>query len=45
MIDAGNIQELVLVRGLPGSGKTTYVRNYYPNYTHFEADLYRYDGR
>jgi predicted kinase len=37
--------ELVLVRGLPGSGKTTFVQKNFPEYTQFEADLYRYDGR
>ena len=35
--------ELILVRGLPGSGKTYYATKYYFDYTHFEADLYRYD--
>ena len=33
-----NGQELVLVRGLPGSGKSTYARSLgYPN---FEADMF-----
>lgn len=35
--------KLILVRGLPGSGKTTYVKNTYPNFVHLEADHYRTD--
>lgn len=48
--------ELIIVRGLPGSGKSTFVKNYMSthsstNYIHFEADQffirngeYKFDG-
>lgn len=32
--------KLVIVRGLPGSGKSTFAKKEYPNYNHFEADQY-----
>lgn len=32
--------ELVLIRGLPGSGKSTMAINNYPNHLHFEADQF-----
>ena len=32
--------ELILVRGLPGSGKSTFARKYYSHYAHFEADMF-----
>lgn len=32
--------ELIIVRGLPGSGKSTFAKKEYPNYNHFEADQY-----
>ena len=32
--------ELVLVRGVTGSGKTTFAKKTFPNYNHFEADMY-----
>lgn len=35
--------ELVLIRGLPGSGKSTYARRFYSGYVHCEADHYFYD--
>jgi predicted kinase len=31
---------LVLVRGLPGSGKSTYAKNYFGGHIHLEADMY-----
>ena len=36
--------ELVLVRGLPGSGKSTYIKNEYPSHVHLEADMYFMDS-
>ena len=36
-------QELILVRGVSGSGKSTYVKKNFPTYKHFEADMYHYD--
>jgi len=32
--------ELVIVRGASGSGKSTFVNRKYPSYNHFEADMY-----
>jgi len=32
--------ELILIRGLPGSGKSTIAKNDYPNHVHLEADMY-----
>lgn len=34
------MQELVIIRGLPGSGKTTYAKKYYPYHVHLEADMF-----
>lgn len=31
---------LVLVRGLPGSGKSTYAKSYFVGHIHLEADMY-----
>jgi predicted kinase len=31
---------LVLVRGLPGSGKSTYAKSYFIGHIHLEADMY-----
>lgn len=33
------MQVLKLVRGIPGSGKSTYAKKF-PQYAHFEADMY-----
>ena len=33
-------QELVLVRGIPGSGKSTYARRMFPFHSNFEADMW-----
>lgn len=32
--------KLIIVRGLPGSGKTTYSKENYPDTPHFEADMF-----
>jgi len=36
-------QELILVRGASGSGKSTFVKKNFPKYTHLETDMYWYD--
>ena len=38
-------QELVLVRGASGSGKSTFVGKEYPNHVHLETDMYWYDDK
>lgn len=35
--------QLVLIRGLPGSGKSTCAKNHYPDHVLFEADQYFVD--
>lgn len=35
-----NEADLVLIRGIPGSGKTTYVKKNLKGYKHYEADQY-----
>lgn len=40
LIEKVNNAELVLVRGLPGSGKTTYVKKNLKDYKHYEADQF-----
>lgn len=42
LIESNEIKEadLVLIRGIPGSGKTTYVKNNLKNHKHFEADQF-----
>ncbi len=32
------MSKLILIRGLPGSGKTTKARTKYPDYLHYETD-------
>jgi len=32
--------ELVIIRGLPGAGKTTYAKKYFPTYVYLDADMY-----
>ena len=34
------LKQLILVRGLPGSGKSTWVRENYPGCLHLEADMF-----
>lgn len=34
------MSEIVLIRGLPGSGKSTMARRDFPCHAHFEADAY-----
>lgn len=34
---------LIIIRGLPGSGKSTFAKTAYPNYVHFEADQFFVD--
>ena len=36
---------LILIRGLPGSGKSTMARVKYPNHIHLEADMYFEDDK
>lgn len=37
---------LIIVRGLPGSGKSTYVRNNFPGIFHIENDMFHiHDGK
>lgn len=33
--------QLILVRGLPGAGKSTFARKHYPDLLHVEADMLR----
>ena len=39
------MSELVIIRGLPGSGKSTIARNSYPDYLHYEPDHFFCDNR
>lgn len=32
--------QLVIIRGLPGAGKSTYAKKNFPFHKHFEADMY-----
>jgi hypothetical protein len=32
--------KLIIIRGLPGAGKTTYAKSRFPNYNYFDADQY-----
>ena len=32
--------QLVIIRGIPGSGKTTYAKECYPNHINLEADMF-----
>lgn len=33
-------KQIILARGLPGSGKSTFAKEHFPGYRHFEADMY-----
>ena len=34
------VSKLVLIRGLPGSGKSTMAKKQFPNHVHLEADMF-----
>lgn len=36
--------ELIIIRGAPGSGKSTMASKEYPTYSNFEADMYFYNA-
>lgn len=38
------LQELVLIRGLPGAGKTTYAKKHYPKHIYYDADMFCIDS-
>lgn len=38
------MNKLVIVRGRPGTGKSTYVRDNFPNVLHLENDMYHYQN-
>ena len=35
--------KLILIRGIPGSGKSTIAKDRFLSYEHFEADMWMYD--
>lgn len=37
-------QQLAIIRGLPGQGKSTFARNYFPSTFHCENDMYHQLG-
>lgn len=37
------MQKLLIVRGIPGSGKSTYAKTLMPEYEHIEADMFHID--
>jgi hypothetical protein len=37
-------QQLVLIRGLPGAGKTTYAKKHYPKHIYYDADMFCIDS-
>ena len=48
LIESNEIKDadLILIRGIPGSGKTTYVKNNLKGYKHYEADqFFEKDGK
>jgi predicted kinase len=36
--------DLILIRGVPGSGKSTYAKKHFPNHRHLEADQFHMKG-
>lgn len=40
-----NKQNLILIRGLPGSGKSTFAKKKFPNYVKLEADDWFYNDK
>jgi len=38
--EEGKLGKLVLVRGIPGSGKSTFAKETYPDYNHLETDMF-----
>jgi len=39
-IKGDKMNRLVICRGIPGSGKSTYAKKYFESYTHVEADMF-----
>lgn len=37
-------QQLLIIRGLPGSGKSTFAKSLWPQFHHVEADMFFVDG-
>lgn len=37
------MRTLIIIRGIPGSGKSTFVKDFLNTFDHFEADMFHYD--